>query len=145
VRKFLLACGILSAIVYLAANIIVPTQWDAYNWISQTVSELSAIDAPTRSLWISLVTPYSILLIAFGAGVILSANHHRGLKIAGLLLIVDMAGIMGAHHHRSDDGVAGSACDCSPSTTAGFATGCAMKRLQIGTCFARIFNDSSTA
>jgi len=89
VRKFLLACGILSAIVYLAANIIVPTQWDAYNWISQTVSELSAIDAPTRSLWISLVTPYSILLIAFGAGVILSANHHRGLKIAGLLLIVD--------------------------------------------------------
>lgn len=88
-RKFLLACGILSAIVYLAANIIVPAQWDAYDWMSQTVSELSAIDAPTRSLWVALVTPYSILLIAFGAGVILSAGQHRGLKIAGWLLIVD--------------------------------------------------------
>ena len=88
-RKFLLVCGILSAIVYLAANIIVPAQWDAYDWKSQTISELSAIGAPTRALWIALVTPYSVLLIAFGLGVILSANRHRGLKIAGWLLIID--------------------------------------------------------
>jgi hypothetical protein len=93
VRKLLLACGILSAVAYAAANIIVPTQWDAYNWTSQTVSELSAIGAPTRALWIALVIPYGVLLIAFGAGVSLSADHHRGLTIAGVLIVVD--GVIG--------------------------------------------------
>jgi hypothetical protein len=85
----LLACGILSAILYLAANVVVPMQWDAYSWMSQTVSELSAIGAPTRTLWVALMIPYGILLIAFGAGVFLSANESRGLKIAGALIIID--------------------------------------------------------
>lgn len=88
-RKSLLVCGILSAIVYIAANIIVPAQWDAYDWMSQTVSELSAVGAPTRALWIALAIPYGILLTAFGAGVRLSANQHRGLTIAGTLIIID--------------------------------------------------------
>ena len=93
VRKFLLVCGILSAIVYMAANIIVPARWDAYDWMSQTVSELSAVDAPTRALWIALVIPYGILLVAFGAGVRASANQYRGLRIAGTLIILN--GIIG--------------------------------------------------
>ena len=92
-RKFLLVCGILSAMIYLAANIIVPTQWDAYEWMSQTVSELSAVGAPTRALWIALVIPYGVLLTVFGAGVFLSANQNRGLKIAGALIVAD--GIIG--------------------------------------------------
>jgi hypothetical protein len=93
VRKVLLACGILSAIIYLAANIIVPAQWDAYDWMSQTVSELSAIDAPTRELWISLAIPYGILLTAFGAGIVVSANRQRALRITGILII--LSGIIG--------------------------------------------------
>ena len=92
-RKFLLACGILSALVYLGANIIVPLQWDAYEWTSQTVSELSAIGAPTRALWIALVIPYGILLIAFGSGVLLSGKNDRRLRIAGALIVVD--GVIG--------------------------------------------------
>ena len=92
-RKFLLVCGILSAAVYLAANVIVPAQSDAYDWMSQTISELSAIDAPTRALWIALAIPYGILLTAFGAGVLISANQERGLRIAGTLIV--MSGIIG--------------------------------------------------
>ena len=83
----------MSAIVYLAANMIVPAQWDAYDWTSQTVSELSAIGAPTRALWMSLVIPYGILLTAFGFGVRLSADMHRGLRNAGTLIAA--AGIIG--------------------------------------------------
>ena len=86
-RKTLLLCGLASSVLYIAANIFVPTQFEGYDWISQTVSELSAIGAPTRPLWIALMIPYGLLLIAFGWGVLLSAEGRRSLKIAGWLMI----------------------------------------------------------
>ena len=52
-RKLLLIYGILSSLLYVAINILVPMAWDGYNAVSQTVSELSAIDAPTRPLWLA--------------------------------------------------------------------------------------------
>jgi hypothetical protein len=50
IRSALLFCGILSSLLYGAINIIVARQWDIYDAASQTVSELSAIGAPTRML-----------------------------------------------------------------------------------------------
>lgn len=87
VRRLCLICGILSSVLYVAVNIIVPTQWESYNIASQTVSELSAIDAPTRMLWSVLCTPYTILAIAFAWGVWKSAEGNRPLRIAGALLL----------------------------------------------------------
>jgi hypothetical protein len=55
--------------------------------MSQTISELSAIGAPTRALWMILCTPYSILIIAFAYGVLMSAGDNRKLRIAGKLMI----------------------------------------------------------
>ena len=49
-RKSLLACGLAASLLYVAMNVFVPMQWDAYSSFSQTISELSAIDAPTRSV-----------------------------------------------------------------------------------------------
>src|SRR5690606_38411907 len=51
-RQVLLACGVLSSLLYVAMNVFIPMRWDAYSLTSQTVSELSAIGAPTRSLWV---------------------------------------------------------------------------------------------
>ncbi len=87
-RKTALVCGILSSLLYIAINIIVAMQWDAYNSITQTVSELSAVEAPTRKLWMVLCTPYSLLVMAFAWGVWKSANDNRKLRIAGILLMV---------------------------------------------------------
>ena len=87
-RKFLLVCGVLSSLFYIAINIIVALQYEGYDAFSQTVSELSAIGTPTRSLWVVLVTIYSILLLAFGWGILKSAGQSRQLKIAGILMIV---------------------------------------------------------
>ena len=86
-RKFLLICGIASSLLYIAANVIVPAQFAGYSAISQTISELSAINSPTRSLWLALTIPYGLLLIAFGWGVWLSAAGRTSLKIAGILMI----------------------------------------------------------
>ena len=55
--KALLICGILSSLLYFAINIIVPMQYPGYNSASQVPSELSAIGAPTRILWLVLATP----------------------------------------------------------------------------------------
>lgn len=93
-RKALLVCGIVSSLYYVAVNAYVPTQWAEYSVASQTVSELSAIDAPTRALWIWLVLPYPLLLIAFGVGVWLSGDSSRRLRIAGgALMAHGVAGV----------------------------------------------------
>jgi len=88
-RKSLLICGILSSLLYVAMNVFVPLQWEGYSSASQTVSELSAIGAPTRPLWVWLGTVYSLLVAAFGWGVWKSAGRNRPLRVVGGLMIVD--------------------------------------------------------
>jgi hypothetical protein len=92
-RKVLLWCGIISSVLYVAMNAFVPMQWPAYNSASQTVSELSAVNAPTRALWVWLGIIYTLLVIAFTLGVWQSAKGNRGLRIAGGLLVA--YGILG--------------------------------------------------
>lgn len=87
IRKALLFCGILSSLLYIAVNVIVPMQWKRYDVASQTVSELSAIGAPTRALWTVLCTPYTFLMIAFAWGVGISSKGDRNMRIAGGLLL----------------------------------------------------------
>ena len=86
-RKTLLACGILASALYAAMLVFVPMRWQGYSSASQTVSELSAIDAPTRSLWVALGMFYIVLALAFGLGVWLSAERSRRLRLAGGALI----------------------------------------------------------
>ena len=92
-RKALLVCGILSSVLYVAISILVAAQAEGYSSVSQTVSELSAIDAPTRPLWMPLIAVYGLLLIAFGYGVWLSGRRSRALRIAGALVIAH--GVLG--------------------------------------------------
>src|SRR5688572_10325995 len=87
VRKVFLIFGILSSLLYVAMNVVVAMQWDGYSSASQTVSELSAIGAPTRRLWLLLVLPYTLLVAAFGWGVWLSAGRNRALRVVGVLMI----------------------------------------------------------
>jgi len=82
-RNTLLCCGIASSLLYIAMNIFVPFRFAGYNSASYTVSELSAIGAPTRILWVSLGIVYSLLVVAFGCAVRLSATGNRHLRIAG--------------------------------------------------------------
>lgn len=89
VRKSLLVCGILSMLWYVAINIIVPMQYPGYDGASQTVSELSAIDTPTRTLWLVLCLFYSLFFIAFGAGIWLSGKGDQKLRLVAAVIIFD--------------------------------------------------------
>lgn len=103
VRKILLFCGIFSSLLYFAMNIFVPMKYEGYNSASQTVSELSAIDTPTRQLWISLAIVYSLLVIAFGLGVWRSANLNRRLRIvAGLMIANVVIGLFWPPMHQRE-------------------------------------------
>jgi len=86
-RKSLLVCGILSSLLYVAMTIFVAMQWEAYSSASQTISELSAIGAPTRSLWAVPGAIYTLLVTAVGFGVWTSAGRIRALRIAGGLIL----------------------------------------------------------
>jgi hypothetical protein len=88
-RKVLLLCGVLTALLYVTMNAYVPLLWPGFSVFSQTISELSAIDAPTRTLWVALGTVYGVLLMAFGYGVWLCGRRSRPLRIAGALIIAD--------------------------------------------------------
>ena len=86
-RRALLVCGILSSALYAAMLVVVPMGWDGYDSAARAVSELSAIGAPTRSPWVALGLVYTLLAIAFGIGVLLSADDDRRLRAAGGVLI----------------------------------------------------------
>jgi hypothetical protein len=67
-------------------NLFVPLLYAGYSSFSQTVSELSAIDAPTRQLWILLSIFFILCEVAFGFGILLSAVTNRPLRMVGYLL-----------------------------------------------------------
>ena len=87
-RKILLTCGILSSLFYIAMNIFMPMLFEGYSSASQTVSELSAIGAPTRHLWVMFAMVYIALFAAFGLGVWKSSAGNRRLRISGGLILV---------------------------------------------------------
>ncbi len=87
--RILLICGIVSSLYYVVLNIIVAMQWDAYRVASQTVSELSAIGAPTRPLWVVLCLGYTLLLAGFGWGVRAFSADNRLLRTAGALIVAN--------------------------------------------------------
>ncbi len=87
-RKLLLTCGIMSSLLYVGANVVGARRWSSYGLSSQTVSELSAVDAPSRPVVIPLLTCHGALLVPFGLGVRGSAGRKRGLRATGVLLMV---------------------------------------------------------
>ena len=92
-RRALLACGVASSLLYVAMNAFVPMFWESYSCASQTVSELSAIGAPTRPLWVALGVAYTLLFAAFGAGVWASAGRSQPLRVVGAVIIA--SGVVG--------------------------------------------------
>lgn len=92
-QTVLLACGIAAPLLYIAMLIFVPFGWEAYSSASQTISELSAIGAPTRSLWVPLGVVYTLLVAAFGWGIWTTTRGNRPLRVVGALMMV--SGVIG--------------------------------------------------
>ena len=71
-------------------------RYDGYRYLDQTISELSAVDAPTRSFWIPLGVVYSLLMVAFGLGVWTAGSDRGSLRVVSLLAAaVGVLGLVG--------------------------------------------------
>jgi hypothetical protein len=86
-RKTLLACGIASSLLYVAMTVLLARRWPEYDSWSQTISELSAVDAPTRPMWVLPGALYTVLIGLFGWGVVWSAGPNRRLGTVGWLIV----------------------------------------------------------
>jgi hypothetical protein len=87
-RKTLLACGILSSLLYIAADVLAGFYHpDYHSYWSLTVSELSAIGSPTRPLVLPFFIAYGVLVIPFALGLRQSAVGNGALHIAGTLML----------------------------------------------------------
>jgi hypothetical protein len=86
--KALLKCGIVAPLLYILTDFLLGLSWPAYNFNSQSISELSAIGAPTRIPWVSMTFLFNPLIIAFGIGVYQAAKYLRLLRAAGIMLIL---------------------------------------------------------
>ena len=80
-QKVLLICGIIASLLYGAIDILGGMVWHGYSFASQAISELTAIGAPTRQLLAPLYPIYSLLMIAFGLGVLILAGQRRMLAL----------------------------------------------------------------
>jgi hypothetical protein len=98
-RKALLGCGVAAALLYFGMDLLAASRYDGYSYTDQTISELSAVGAPTRSLWIPLAFVYSVLTIACGFGVWTSAAQRRALRFVAVF--VAAIGILGLVRGRS--------------------------------------------
>lgn len=87
-RKVLLICGILAALVQVGTDILAGVLYPGYSFTSQAISEQSAIGAPTRALLLPFGPIYGGLQIAFGLGIWLLAGQRRALSIIGILQII---------------------------------------------------------
>lgn len=87
VKTILLICGIASSVLYILMDLIAVVSWSGYQYSSQTVSELFAVDAPVRTFVIISFILYAFLIYAFGAGVWLCAREKKSLKVAAILII----------------------------------------------------------
>jgi len=93
-RRALLVSGIVASLLYVAADVLGAVRWEGYRSTTQAISELSAIDAPSRPLVAPLLIGYDVLLIAFGAGVWATARKS-GLRVtAGLLVGIGLIGLV---------------------------------------------------
>jgi hypothetical protein len=87
-RRILLICGITSSALYAAMTLLVARQWDGYSSMSHTISELSAVDAPTRAVWAIPGAIYTLLVTLFGWGVMRSASRNGRLRAVGILIVL---------------------------------------------------------
>jgi hypothetical membrane protein len=98
-KKLLMLCGMLAAVVYVGTVILGGLLSPGYSHISMAISELVADGAPNRALLSPLFLLYNTLLTVFGMGLFLKAispsrGPASGISGSLALVLVGLAGIL---------------------------------------------------
>ena len=84
-KKPLLLCGAVAAILYLATVLLGGWLRPGYSHLSMAISELVADGAPNRAFLSPLFLIYNVLLAGFGIGLLLKANEQPRGRITGII------------------------------------------------------------
>lgn len=85
--KLLVLGGVLMFVLYIFMDVAASLSYPGYSYTDQTISELSAIGAPTRTFWLVMSVGYQFLAFAFALGVLAVAGPRRNLRMVGVLLL----------------------------------------------------------
>ena len=88
-RRGLLACGVVGAIIYPLADIFASARYPGFSYRDQAVSELFAIGAPTSALVVPLFTLASALLFLFAIGIWMSADGRRWVRPIAVMMALN--------------------------------------------------------
>jgi hypothetical protein len=89
-RKVLLACGIVGPIGLVVWDVVGSLRYPGYSYVDQTISELSAQGAPTRTFTLVVSSiPYGVLMTSFGAGVWIVTGARRAGRITGAVVVAE--------------------------------------------------------
>ena len=71
--------GVIALISYAAAVVLAPRAYPDYDWMSQAVSDLSAVGAPSRELWGQLAAPYDVCSVVCATCACIYVSERRAL------------------------------------------------------------------
>ncbi|HEY7271073.1 MAG TPA: DUF998 domain-containing protein, partial [Dehalococcoidia bacterium] len=79
--------------LYIAMDAVAALRYDGYSYLDQTISELSAVGAPTRSMWLPLGLAYAVLTLAGAAGIWFAASGSRRTRVVAVCITA--VGVLG--------------------------------------------------
>ena len=87
----LLGCGLAAPLLFLATDLLAIARASGYRPMRQSISELTAVGAPTRPLVTALRVTGGSLMAAFATGVTATAGGSRALAATGGLVAANAA------------------------------------------------------
>jgi len=86
-QKVLLTSGLLAPLLYFGTDRLVGHLSTGYSFSAQSISDLSAIGSPQRSLAVLLTVVACIFMTAFGVGVWFVSDRVLLLRVVSVLII----------------------------------------------------------
>ena len=104
--------GIVSFLSYTAAVVFAPLDYPGYNWMAQAVSDLSAANAPSLTLWTRLSACYNVCEVVCATVVCIGIQGQKTKMLrSGIYLFAVMEWISAVGYRMfplSDSGYAGA-------------------------------------
>src|SRR5512147_1159059 len=86
-QKVLLTGGLLAPLLYFGTDRLIGSLITGYSFSAQSMSDVSAIGSPQRSLAVLLTIVWCVFMTAFGVGIWLVSEHVVLLRVVSMLII----------------------------------------------------------
>jgi hypothetical protein len=94
--RAVLVAALAAALLFISVDLVALRQWKGYDYVHQSMTQLAAIGAPTRSWTLALSIGHDVALFAVGLALLFLSGRNVALRItAGLVMISAIAWVVG--------------------------------------------------